>query len=66
MDIILDGEFVTSRDGGFRCFLVKWHGRPDSDAPWIQDDNLRHLDPSLLDCYISSLFGVKFFSTQGG
>ena len=28
VDIILDDEFVTSRDGGFRRFLIKWHGRP--------------------------------------
>ena len=28
VDIILDGEFVTFRDGVFRRFLVKWHGRP--------------------------------------
>ena len=35
MDIIFDDEFVTSRYGGFRHFLVKWHGRPDSDATWI-------------------------------
>ena len=27
VDIILDDEFVTSRDGGFRRFLVKWHNR---------------------------------------
>ena len=32
MDTILDDEFVTSRDGGFCRFLVKWHGRPDYDA----------------------------------
>ena len=32
MDIILDDEFVTSRYGGFRGFLIKWHGRPDSDV----------------------------------
>ena len=54
MDIILDDEFVTSRDGGFSLFLVKWHGHPDSDATWIQENDLRHLDPSLLDCYLSS------------
>ena len=54
VDIILDDEFVTSRDGGFRGFLVKWHGRPNSDATWIQDDDLRLLDPSLSDCYLSS------------
>ena len=35
VDIILDDEFVTSRDDGFRRFLVKWHGHPDSDATWI-------------------------------
>ena len=28
VDIILDDEFVTFKDCGFRCFLVKWHGRP--------------------------------------
>ena len=54
VDIILDDEFVTSRDGGFRRFLVKWHGHPNSDANWIQEDDLRHLGPSLLDCYLSS------------
>ena len=53
VDTILDDEFVTSRDGGFRRFLVKWHGRPDSDATWIHEDDLRHFDSSLLDCYLS-------------
>ena len=53
MDIILDDEFVTSRDCGFHRFLVKWHGLPDSDATLIHEDD-RHLDPSLLDCYLSS------------
>ena len=47
------GQDPSSRDGGFRRFLVKWHGRPDSDATWIQEDDLRHLDSSLLDCYLS-------------
>ena len=41
VDTILDDEFVTSRDGGFRRFLVKWHDRPASDATWIQEDDLR-------------------------
>ena len=54
VDIILNDEFVTSRDGGFHPFLVNWHGRPDSDATWIQEDGFRHFDPSLLDFYLSS------------
>ena len=53
VDITLDDEFVTSRDDGFHRFLVKWHDRPDSNATWIQADDLRHLDHSLLDCYLS-------------
>ena len=53
VDTILDDEFVTSRDGGFRRFLVKWHSRPDFDATWMHEDDLRHLDSSLLDCYLS-------------
>ena len=56
MDIILDDEFVTSKDGGFCCFLVKWYGRPNSEATLIHEDDLRHLDHSLLDCYLSSHF----------
>ena len=35
MNIILDDEFVTSRNGGFLRFLVKWHDRPNSNATWI-------------------------------
>ena len=54
MDIIFDDEFMTSRDGGFRRFLVKLHGHPDSDVTWIQGVDLRHLDPSLLDYYLFS------------
>ena len=65
MNIIFDDEFVTSRDGSFRRFLVKWHDHPDSDATWIQEEDLRHLDPLLLDCYISSLFRIEFLSTRG-
>ena len=54
VDIILDDELVTSRDGGFRRFLFQWDGRSNSDATWIQKYYLSHLDHSLLDCYLSS------------
>ena len=54
VDIILDDELVTSKDGDFHRFFVKWHSRPESDATWIQEDDLCHLIISLLDCYFSS------------
>ena len=66
VNIIIDDEFVTSRDGGFRRFLVKWHGRPNPDATWIHEDDLRHLDPSLLDCYLSSHFSESSYFQPGG
>ena len=66
MNIILDDEFVTFKDGGFRRFLVKWHDRLDYDAIWIQEDNLRHLDPSLLDCYLSSQSSESSFFQLSG
>ena len=66
VDTILDDEFVTSKDGGFRRFLVKWHGRPDSDATWIQEDDLRHLDSSLLDCYLSFHSSESSYFQPGG
>ena len=63
VDIILDDKFVASRDGGFHRFLIKWHSRPNSNATLIQEDDLHHLDSSLLDCYLFFLLGVEFFST---
>ena len=66
MDSILDDEFVTSRDGGFRRFFVKWHGRPNFDATWIHEDDLRHLDHSLLDCYLSSHYSESGLFNLGG
>ena len=47
VNIILNDEFVTSKNYGFRRFFVKWLGRLDSDAIWIQEDDLRLLYPSL-------------------
>ena len=33
--------------------MVKCHCRPNFDATWIQEDDLRLLNPSLLNCYLS-------------
>ena len=66
VDIILDDEFVTSRDYGFHHFFVKWHGRLNSDATWLQEDDLRHLDHLLLDCYLFSHFSESSSFQLGG
>ena len=33
--------------------IFSFFPRSYTDATWTQDDDLRHLDPLLLDCYIS-------------
>ena len=54
IDAILDEQIVSTRDGGVHRFLVQWRGRPDSDCTWITRDELRRLDPDLLEYYQSS------------
>ena len=49
---------VTSKDGGLRRFLVKGHGRPDSDVTWILKDDLRIW---ILRCWIAT-FPLTFRS----
>ncbi|BBH03402.1 hypothetical protein Prudu_014267 [Prunus dulcis] len=45
---VLDHEVVASALGGFSRFLVRWVGRPDTDATWITEDEFHQHDPSLL------------------
>ncbi|CAL2237284.1 unnamed protein product [Prunus armeniaca] len=45
---VLDHEVVASAPGGFSRFLVRWVGRPDTDATWITENEFRQLDPSHL------------------
>ena len=61
IDFILDEQIVSTRDGGVHRFLVRWRGRPDSDCTWITRDELRQLDPDLLEYYQSS---SDFHSTR--
>jgi hypothetical protein len=55
IDIILDEQIVSTRDGGVQRFLVPWRGHPTSDCTWIIRDELQQLDPDLLECYQSYL-----------
>ena len=54
IDAILDEQIVSTRDGGFYCFLVRWRRRPDYDCTWITRDELHQQDPDLLEYYKSS------------
>uniref|UniRef100_A0A2N9EPA1 Chromo domain-containing protein n=1 Tax=Fagus sylvatica TaxID=28930 RepID=A0A2N9EPA1_FAGSY len=44
-----------TRDGTVQRFLVRWHGRPESDCTWIAREDLQQLDPDLLEYYQSRI-----------
>ena len=54
IDVILDEQIVSTRDGGVHHFLVRWRGQTDSNCTWITRDELQRLDPNLLEYYQSS------------
>ena len=56
IDEIIDDQIVSTRDGGYHRFLVRWKGLPDSDNTWINRKELQRLDP---DC-------LEHFESRGG
>ena len=40
IDVILDEQIVSTKDGGVHHFLVRWRGQPDSNSTWITRDEL--------------------------
>ena len=40
IDEIIDDQIVSTRDGGYHKFLVRWKGLPDSDNTWINREKL--------------------------
>jgi hypothetical protein len=55
IDAILDEQVILTRDGTVQRFLVRWHGRPESDCTWIAREDLQQLDPDLLEYYQSRI-----------
>ena len=51
IDAILDEQIIFTRDGGVQRFLVRWHGRPNSDDTWITSDDLQQIDRDLFEYY---------------
>ena len=48
IDQILDEQVTFTRKGSYQRFLVKWRGRPETDATWIPRSELQRLAPDLL------------------
>ena len=50
---ILDEQMITTRNGAYQRYLVRWKGRPTTDDTWITRAELERLDPDLLERYQS-------------
>ncbi|XP_026655874.1 uncharacterized protein LOC113461018 [Phoenix dactylifera] len=50
---ILDEQIISTRRKGYQRYLVRWHGRPESDDTWITREELQQIDPDILEHYQS-------------
>ncbi|KAL0916003.1 hypothetical protein M5K25_013478 [Dendrobium thyrsiflorum] len=54
IEAILSDEIISTKDGGYRRYLVQWTRKPETENTWIERDELQRLDPDLLEWYDSS------------
>ncbi|KAL6313353.1 hypothetical protein AAG906_001063 [Vitis piasezkii] len=47
IEYVLDDQLVSTRQGGYQNFLVKWRGKPHSENTWITTTDFRRLTRSL-------------------
>jgi hypothetical protein len=53
IEVILDDQIVSTRQGGYQKFLVRWKNRLPSDCCWLQTKEVLRLHPDLRDAYIA-------------
>ncbi|KAL8133333.1 hypothetical protein AgCh_008699 [Apium graveolens] len=62
---IVDTTIVSTRNGGYQKYLVKWKDKPWSDCTWISDEEFQHLDLDLYNKYHSFNSSESSFSKPG-
>ncbi|XXG48777.1 hypothetical protein AAC387_Pa02g3133 [Persea americana] len=48
---VLNDQLVSTQQGGFKKFLVRWQNRPIFDATWITATDYQRLNPDLREDY---------------
>ncbi|RVW54342.1 Transposon Ty3-I Gag-Pol polyprotein [Vitis vinifera] len=54
IEYVLDDQLVSTRQGGYQKFLVKWRGKPHSDNTWITTTDFQKINPDLYELYQAS------------
>ena len=53
IDRILDRQVRSMRGRDYHCYLIRWHGTPESEDTWIIREELQRIDPELYEHYAS-------------
>lgn len=51
IEAILDDEIISTADGGYQRYLVRWRGRPKLDCTWLRGEEIMQLNLDLIDDY---------------
>ena len=54
IEYVLDDQLVSTQQGGYQNFLVKWRGKPHSENTWIMTTDFQKLNPDLYELYQAS------------
>ncbi|RVW74852.1 Transposon Ty3-I Gag-Pol polyprotein [Vitis vinifera] len=54
IEYVLDDQLVSTRQGGYQNFLVKWRGKPHSENTWITTTDFQKINPDLYELYQAS------------
>ena len=62
---VYDDQLVSTKTGGCHKFLVKWKGKPFSEAIWITATDFQQLNPDLYEKYQADNSPESSFSKLG-
>ena len=54
IEYVLDDQLVSTRQGRYQIFLVKWRGKPHFENTWITTTDFQKLNPDLYELYLTS------------
>ena len=54
IEYVLDDQLMSTRQGGYQNFLVKWQGKPHFENTWITTIDFRKLNPDFYELYQTS------------
>ena len=54
IEYVFYDQLVSTRQGGYQKFLVKWRGKPHSENTWSTTTDFQKINPNLYELYQTS------------